>query len=371
MTLTSTAFPGGAGDDIITGGLGRDTLDGGGGNDTVNYADKTVGMAVALNGGSDSIVTVAGVAEDTIRSFEHVTGGSGNDVLTGDGNANRLLGGAGNDILRGGSGNDVMDGGAGVDTADYADRTVSVVAVLNGATGSLVIVGGVGEDTITNIECLTGGTANDTLTGSSGDNTLAGGNGNDVLRGGLGRDFLDGGFGVDTADYSDKSLAVRVALNGTTNASVTVGTVVEDTLVSIENVTGGTGNDVIVGDMNANVLNGGFGTDTLTGGAGADTFVFSFNSGSDWVLDFSHADDSFAFVRSSFGISATAAIEDYVILGSSTTALPVQTSSAHGFFLANQLGLYWDDDGNGARAAVWIASINASSNLAIDDFLFI
>ena len=94
--------------------------------------------------------------------------------------------------------------------------------------------------------------------------------GNDVLKGGLGNDVLDGGAGVDTADYGDKTTSVVVTLNGSTNSSVTVGDVAEDTLRNIENVTGGSGADTMTGDALANTLVGGAGNDVLKGGAGKD-----------------------------------------------------------------------------------------------------
>src|SRR5262249_58364683 len=69
----------------------------------------------------------------------------------------------------------------------------------------------------------------------------------------------------------------------------------EDTLSSIENVTGGSGNDTIAGSAVANILiggagndrlTGGAGNDSLTGGAGSDTFVFDANFGHDRITVF-------------------------------------------------------------------------------------
>ena len=54
--------------------------------------DKTAAVSVTLNGATNAIVTVGGVAEDTIRNIENVQGGSGNDTLIGDGLANKLCG---------------------------------------------------------------------------------------------------------------------------------------------------------------------------------------------------------------------------------------------------------------------------------------
>ena len=371
---------GGAGDDILRGGLGRDVLDGGAGIDTVDYSDKTLSVQVTLAGATGVAVYIGGIAEDTVGNVENVTGGSGNDYLVGDAGNNVFVGGAGDDFLRGGAGKDILDGGTGVDTADYSDKTTSVVITLNGSTNATATIGGLAEDTLRNIENINGGAGNDTLTGDLNNNVLKGGAGNDILNGGAGNDILvggagkdtvDGGAGIDTADYSDKTVTVQVTLNGATAATVNVGGVAEDTVVNIENLVGGSGNDIFVGDLNANVLNGGLGNDTLTGGAGADTFVFAFASGIDKVIDFSHVDDTFAFVRSSFGIAANALINDYLLLNTtSATALPVENSSAHGFFLANQTGIYWDDDGSGAHAAVKIAEINTTTNLALNDFMF-
>ena len=43
--------------------------------------------------------------------------------------------------------------------------------------------------------------------------------------------------------------------------------------VVIENATGGSGNDVLIGNSAANILNGGAGADAMSGGAGNDTYV--------------------------------------------------------------------------------------------------
>ena len=85
------------GDDALKGGGGNDWLDGGAGNDTALYSDKSAAVVVTLNGAAAATVTVGGIAEDTIQNIENVTGGSGNDTLTGNGLANTLDGGAGAD----------------------------------------------------------------------------------------------------------------------------------------------------------------------------------------------------------------------------------------------------------------------------------
>jgi len=200
---------GGNGNDFIQGGGGADVLDGGGGVNTLDYSDKQAGVSVTLSSVSDSIVTVGGVREDTIRNFQNVNGGSGDDVLGGGGWRNVLYGAAGDDRLQGGTGDDTLDGGDGVDLADYSDRAVSVGATLNGATAMTVYVGGVAEDNIRNIENLTGGSGNDALVGDALGNQLTGGDGADTLRGMDGADRLYGGAGEDSlfGELADMAIA--------------------------------------------------------------------------------------------------------------------------------------------------------------------
>jgi Ca2+-binding RTX toxin-like protein len=284
---------GGSGDDTITGdaqnnlfrgGGGEDVLDGGAGIDTVDYTDKTTSVVVTLGGATPTTVFVNGLAEDTISNFENAYGGSGDDTLTGDNQNNVLRGEAGNDTLNGGSGDDslfggagddTVDGGAGIDTFDLREKTTAVVATLNGANTATVFVGGVAEDTVRNVENIVGGSAGDTLTGDAAANKLSGARGNDWLMGAGGADILDGGEDTDTADYSDKAAAIAVTLNGSSLATVTVGGVAEDTITKIENIVGGSGDDTITGDTAGNTFRGGSGADTLDGGGGSDTADFS------------------------------------------------------------------------------------------------
>ena len=134
------------------------------------------------------------------------------------------------------------------------------------ATGPVTRVG-------TNIDDrLFGGDFEDDLDGLGGNDLLDGGDGNDRLEGGLGDDTLDGGAGIDTADYSYRTGAIRVTLTGSGDATAQIGSVTE-TLIDIENLTGGSGRDTLTGDAGDNVLDGGAGNDVLSGGLGADTLI--------------------------------------------------------------------------------------------------
>ena len=144
--------------DFLRGGAGKDFLDGGTGLDTADYSDKGKAVVAVLKGATKSIVTVGGKAEDTIKNIERLVGGSGNDKLTGDNQANSLTGNGGKDtligkggidLIRGNDANDVIDGGGAADN-------------LYGGLGKDVIKGGAGADNIY------GELGNDTLTGGAG-----------------------------------------------------------------------------------------------------------------------------------------------------------------------------------------------------------
>jgi hypothetical protein len=105
----------------------------------------------------------------------------------------------------------------------------------------------------------------DTVTTGAGEQTLVGLGGADTLS--AGADTLDGGAGTDTADYGAAEGAVAVDLAaGEGHGASAEG----DTLIDIDNVTGGLHGDTLVGDAEANRLDGGAGEDRLTGRVSID-----------------------------------------------------------------------------------------------------
>ncbi len=122
---------GGLGDDRIIGGSGAgiDTYDGGGGTDTVDYSSAKLSVAVDLDAGS---ATGSEIHSDTLIDIENVIGGSGRDVIRGDGADNLLDGAGGHDTLEGRGGNDRLIGGDLTDTAvfsgNWRDYTITYPA---------------------------------------------------------------------------------------------------------------------------------------------------------------------------------------------------------------------------------------------------
>lgn len=162
---------GGAGDKLIgngnndnltdgdtTGAADADEIDGGDDGDTVSYAARTASVKVLLGNESGK---GEGTEGDVVKSVEHATGGSANDLLGGTDGTNFLTGGPGDDRIVAGAGDDQLQGGKGRDR-------------------------------------MYGQTGNDGLSGDADGDLLIGGSGSDGLAGGGGADSLDCGPGSDT-----------------------------------------------------------------------------------------------------------------------------------------------------------------------------
>ena len=220
---------GGPGNDTFNEGSAStpsETLWGGSGTDPVNYGSRTAAVTVTVGTGADD--GVASEADDINDDVEVVTGGTGNDSLTASATGSTLNGGPGNDTLIGGAGNDTLNGGTGNDT-------------------------------------LRGGDGNDTMNGDDGNDTFDEGSASN------GMDVMNGGNGTDLVDYSARTVALVVTMDG---AAANDGEANEKDNVKgdVENIKGGSGDDTITGNSLNNVIDGGDGNDILAGGAGDDTF---------------------------------------------------------------------------------------------------
>jgi len=275
---------GGDGNDVLQPTeLGR-VLDGGGTpTDIDRLSYELLPVKVTATRTSATSFTVSGDAAAKMN-FEQFEGTALGDTLIGYDQQDVLVGGGGDDLFMGRGGGDILDGGTGLNTVSYANAPPPAVVRLADEVGS---AGGV-EDRLFGIRSIIGGPGNDVVTGSSADETVSlgdgddqvdlgdgndsatGGIGNDVLRGGDGNDTLDGGDGTDTATYDERGpsepVTVTLATPGGDGAAGE-----SDTLVAIENLTGGESNDSLTGDDGPNVLLGGPGLNTLDGQGGADT----------------------------------------------------------------------------------------------------
>jgi predicted extracellular nuclease/Ca2+-binding RTX toxin-like protein len=277
----------------------------------LNFRDDTVAEGAPIVGTPDDDDIEGTDEDDTIEA------GDGDD---------RILALAGNDEVLGGNGDDLIDGGEGNDT-------------LFGNAGEDIIEGGDGDDEID------GGEDDDRIYGDDGNDIIAAGNGDDNVKGNAGDDTFivldhtndgadkyDGGAGIDTIDFSASAQAINLTLaSATTNFG-------GDTIVNVENVFGGSDNDVITGNSQANelrgnggndelnggdgddLLNGGEGDDTLIGGAGIDQLVGGsggdkiYADAQDTAIDGGEGEDTlYLFANGAATLGATTGIEKLVV----------------------------------------------------------
>ncbi len=264
---------GGAGDDTLTGGAGNDAVDGGEGYDVavlaiyydqveIEFSDG--GFIITSDLGADFYINVDSFQfADVVKSADEITsqdladisGGAGDDTLTGTNQSEVISAESGNDFLRGLGGDDMLFGMAG----------------------------------------------DDRLYGQAGDDTLVGGAGDDRLEGGAGADHIDGGSGRDIVQYVTATRSVRVDLQ---NPAISYNDAAGDTFVDVEvfqtgntidqlrgdaganefytgglsdRLYGRAGNDLLFGEDGADAFYGGLGADIMTGGSQAgrmDRFIY-------------------------------------------------------------------------------------------------
>lgn len=334
------------GDDTLVGSLGYDRLYGGSGNDTymVNDADDYA----YENAGEGTDQVIASIDHQLRAQVENLTLtgtaliGKGNDlnnIIGGNGNANKLygyggndqlIGGAGDDMLYGDVGNDTLVGGAGYDglygglgNDVYMVTDATDFAYENAAEGTDQVNSTVNHQLRANVENLNllgsaqigegndlgnyiqgnsahnrlyGLDGDDILYGASGDDYLFGGTGEDELTGGAGFDRMYGGAGDDTyhvddsTDYAYENAGeghdrVISSLNShTLRANVErltlVGLAVTGKGNELDNfITGNELNNKLYGMDGVDLLDGNDGSDTLDGGTGGD--IMSGGSGND------------------------------------------------------------------------------------------
>jgi Ca2+-binding RTX toxin-like protein len=207
------------------------------------------------NGSTDETITLEGDAVGLIQIETSASGGTAlsfsgrasNAVYTGTDAADIIIGGAERETLQGREGNDRLFGG------DDADQ----------------LEGGNGNDT------LSGDAGSDTLNGGEGTDRLDGGTGNDSLSGGIGADTLVGGAGDDLFFITDAGdLVLEAASGGSDTIMTSLSMTSQDHVEALRiaegvsgiTITGGAGNDMLIGNGLANSFNGGAGDDVILAG---------------------------------------------------------------------------------------------------------
>lgn len=171
---------------------------------------------------------------------------------------------------------------------NLANGNIYNTLLYNADTRSLIsnLITGAGDDEILGNELnniLTANDGDDYLNGGGGIDVLYAGDGDDRLAGGTATDGVNqlwGGEDIDTVTYAAQTVVVYVDLGAGAGYLKEDGVpVLTDSLNSIENATGGSSNDTLIGDNGDNVLDGGAGVNALYGLAGNDFFAGGTSTG--------------------------------------------------------------------------------------------
>jgi len=291
------------GTSLAQGGSGTDNgadlmLGGEGADDTVNYQSRTTAIDVFLEPLPQNFL---GFIAETQPAFPFAFEGFCGDPFTGiidRAPARQAQGGLTGTFVIGMDGADLNGNGQANDPVDENDCVFSDTE--NAVTGS-------GNDTID--ANFVGNRADNEFTGNGGNDLEVGGAGNDTFHEGTapsGADVMDGGTGSDLCDYSGRTGNLTVSLDNTANdgeagegdncggvapGNIAIGLQItfseaigftqaivpipgegpESSPENVENVNGGSGNDVLAGSDQGNVLNGNAGNDVLSGQGSSDT----------------------------------------------------------------------------------------------------
>lgn len=231
----------------------------------------------------------------------------------------------------------------------------------------------------------------DSLKGTGGRDLILGGALSDRLQGLGGNDRLDGGSGAhDVAVYTEKTAGIVVALDGANWTPVQVGAKVQDHIRNIEDIAGGAGGDVIVGDAKhnrlagnggADIIDGGAGRDTLwggqgrdvlTGGDGADAFVFNVavrKSNADTITDFTSGVDRIQLDGDVFdALGRTFNKNEFYAAAGATKA---HDKTDHIIYDTITGRLYYDEDAKGGHGGVLIAKLEGAPAINWHDFAIV
>ena len=274
---------GGSGADTLSGGTGQDTLDGGAGDDRLELSqldflhadggDGTDTLALAVAG---FVLDLANTGDNKLLGVEAIDLGAGGNTLRITALEVLSLSDTSNTLH--------VTGAAGAslefDDAGWVQGTISggFVTFTNGAATALVAEALValapsgptnGDDNLTatagndSIDALSG---NDSIFGDAGDDTLVGGAGADTMGGGAGDDLF---FVLDAGD-----LVIETAGEGADTIITSVSMTMPDHVEALQiasyisgiTITGGAGNDMLIGNGLSNIFIGGAGDDVILAG---------------------------------------------------------------------------------------------------------
>ncbi len=269
---------GGSRNDLIVGDINADKIQGRLGDDTL-LGDGDQDWLIGQSG--NDLLDGGNLSDRLYGDDPSILSATGQDTLFGRG---------GNDTLDGGLEGDRLDGGPGIDLVTYRTSRAGVEINLFDNTFS----GGYAEgDQLINIEQIQGSLFNDLMIGSTGNDFFFGNAGDDTIYPIGGIDTLFGDAGFDQVSFVNFGTAVHIQpapdllhIVGEDHIikypSLLTYTIADQTgtglLGSVENMIGSSANDTITGSFLAEILHGGSGNDLLQGGTGDPSPFYGWNT---------------------------------------------------------------------------------------------
>ncbi|MDB0060216.1 hypothetical protein N9E97_02435 [Planktomarina sp.] len=344
----------GAGDDEVTAASsGSSTYSTGAGSDTFNLNTANA-IVIDTGNGVDTVI----IADD-VDSNAIISGGAGDDTLIFLEDSLGSVADSETFAISSFEKIEIIDGGITMNAAQFSNNREfklignsavdDVLSIINtGTAGAIIDASKVTFDATPGASLNLSGKADlqDTITGSAKDDVIIGTTGGDLIDGDAGVDTfltaslkannIEGGtsdsngivinlgttavtkaavlsaIGSHTADavtsVASGAIAYTFASSGATNSAVT------SSISNVENLTGTSGADYIVGSLAVNIIDGGVGADYIAGGLAGDTIT---GGGGNDTIDLGVAD----------GASDTVVIEATALLNGTDTVTNFEVGS--------------------------------------------
>ena len=282
-TNAANVMLGGLGNDTLNGLGGADALKGGAGDDRIQIADLAFlnidggsGTDTLALTGSGITLNLASIGDTKLQDIEAIDLGAGGNTLRLTALEVRNLSETSNTLrVTGGTGAAIQFDDTGWVQGATSDGFVTFT---NGTATALVaeaLLAPPPSGPTNGNDNLAGTGGNDSIDGLAGNDSILGAAGNDTLSGGAGADTLGGGAGNDLFFVTDAAdVVIELAGGGADTIMTSVNMTMPDQVEVLQiasgisgiTITGGIGNDMLVGNALANNFNGGAGDDVILAG---------------------------------------------------------------------------------------------------------